>query len=340
MLEKRIILNINNVYTANAFNTPEGVLIGAGSETDPDVRLYDLSQDTYESIPGCPGGLMSFVPVPGQSNAYVTIMGLFPPFKGKEAGLYLHSKTATGWNTVKTMEFPFAHRCEFINRAGHHFLVAAAVSKFKENPDDWSLPGVVHLIDMDKNPDPQWKSKIIDSIINRNHGMTRTEVGGTETICVSGTEGIFYLETGDTEPWQIIPLFNNEVSEMTFIDLNGDGAREMVTVEPFHGNTLNIYKHTGSVWKLLFQDSISFGHGLSSGIFNGEPIIVVGSRRDSMALDIFTINDLAKGSVNRKLIEKGAGPTQTQVFSAGNTDYILSANQRKNEVALYTGSLD
>ena len=33
--------------------------------------------------------------------------------------------------------------------------------------------------------------------------------------------------------------------------------------------------------------------------------------------------------------EEDAGPTQTQVFSANGTDYILSANQKKNEVALY-----
>jgi hypothetical protein len=36
------------------------------------------------------------------------------------------------------------------------------------------------------------------------------------------------------------------------------------------------------------------------------------------------------------VIEEDAGPTQTQVFTANNTDYILSANQKKNEVAVYS----
>ena len=39
-------------------------------------------------------------------------------------------------------------------------------------------------------------------------------------------------------------------------------------------------------------------------------------------------------------IEKEAGPTQTQVFTYNSRDYILSVNQRKNEVALYYGSLE
>ena len=51
-------------------------------------------------------------------------------------------------------------------------------------------------------------------------------------------------------------------------------ANEMITIEPFHGNTLNIYKRTGDQWEQRYSDSLSFGHGLSSGVFNGKPVIV------------------------------------------------------------------
>jgi hypothetical protein len=37
------------------------------------------------------------------------------------------------------------------------------------------------------------------------------------------------------------------------------------------------------------------------------------------------------------VVEHDAGPTQTQVFRMDGKDYILSANQRKHEVALYSG---
>jgi hypothetical protein len=56
-------------------------------------------------------------------------------------------------------------------------------------------------------------------------------------------------------------------------------------------------------------------------------------------LEIFTVGNLEKGIVNRQVIEQDAGPTQTQVFTFRNSDYILSANQKKNEVALYSSGL-
>jgi hypothetical protein len=339
MLTKQTILKIKNVYTANAFQTTEGYFIGAGSETEPDVQLYDLANEKAETVGDCPGGMMSFIPVPDHPDSFVTIMGLFPPFKGKTAGIYLHQKSGSDWKTVKALELPFAHRCEFISHRGNHCLIAAAVSKYKEDPADWSRPGIVQVVSLGDGPEPAWQSEIIDTGITRNHGMTKTEINGHETICVSGAEGIFSIVPGQEDQWNVNSIFEKEVSEMTFIDLDGDGNREMVTVEPFHGNTLNIYKYSGSGWELRFSDSLSFGHGLSSGVFNSTPTIVVGSRRGSFALETITVSDLAKGAVTRKVIEEDAGPTQTQVFSYGSVDYIMSANQGKNEVALYTGNI-
>jgi hypothetical protein len=121
---------------------------------------------------------------------------------------------------------------------------------------------------------------------------------------------------------------------LTLIDLDGDGVDELVTIEPFHGNTLNVYKCTDGQWNKLFQDELWFGHGLSAGMFNGEPIFVVGNRRGPLTLNMY--RRLEDGSFSRETLEEEAGPTQTLVFTADDgTDYILSANQLKNEVALY-----
>jgi hypothetical protein len=43
----------------------------------------------------------------------------------------------------------------------------------------------------------------------------------------------------------------------------------------------------------------------------------------------------ADGTFSRETLEEEAGPTQTLVFTAEGVDYILSANQLKDEVALY-----
>ena len=338
MWKKEIILQIQDVYTANAFKTNAGLFIGAGSETGDQVYLYDLSNRKERRVNNCPGGMMSFIPVPGNADLFVTIMGLFPPFIGKDTGLYLHQSKGKEWETIKVLELPFAHRCEILTRGGKNYLFAATVSKFKEEPKDWSRPGEIHLVELGDDLRIPWKSRIIDCSITRNHGMLKRTIDGKETILVSGQEGIFYLEWSEDKGWTLQPLFGKEVSEMTLIDLDGDGNDELVTIEPFHGQAVNIYKQIKGKWEIQFSDSLSFGHGLSSGMMNGEPIVIVGNRSNSLSLDSFHIRALSTGRVERKTIEAGVGPTQTQIFSDGATDYILSANQKKNEVALYSVS--
>ncbi len=335
MLEKESILEIKNIYTANAFQVKGECFVGAGSETEPDVKLYHLQHRQTEQITGCPGGMMSFLPVPGRNNQYISIMGLFPPFIGGEAGLYLHTVSSGRWRTEKVMDLPFAHRCEFIQEGNNVFLVAATVSRFKEDPSDWSRPGELHIIDIGKQDQLPWKSSVTDQKLFRNHGMTKIILDGAQAICVSGAEGIFAVQRKQKN-WQIDPVFHREVSEMCFIDLDGDGVDELVTIEPFHGDSICIYKREAKQWNLLFSDSLSFGHGLSAGYFQGIPVVVAGNRSGSFALEMFTANNLAKGIVEKSVIETEAGPTQTQVFTYGSVDYILSANQRKNEVAIYS----
>jgi hypothetical protein len=339
MLKKETILKIKNIYTANAFHINGNNYVGAGSETDPEVKLYDIDSSREERIPDCPGGMMSFLPVPDGKGKFVSIMGLFPPFIGGEAGLFFHRFSSGVWSTIKAMELPFAHRCEFIRKKRDHFLIAATVSSYKENPSDWANPGELHVIDISRQEGFPWRSEVLDQKLFRNHGMTKTILDGEEVVCVSGAEGIFSIHKKEND-WQLDLLFPHEASEMSFIDLDGDGIDELVTIEPFHGNTLCMYKKIENEWRLLFSDTLSFGHGLSAGMFQGKPRVAVGNRSGSLSLEIFSIDDLSKGNVIKSVIESMTGPTQTQFFSAANVDYILSANQRKNEVAIYSGKME
>ncbi len=337
MIKKEVIHEIKNVYTANFFMAGGEPLIAAGSETEPVVRLFHPGSGAVEEIPGCPGGMMSFLPVPGRPDQFVSIMGLFPPFIGKDAGLYLHTRSSGGWSTVKAMELPFAHRCEFIQNRGEVFLLAASVSRHKEEPSDWSLPGELHLVALDSQKGLPWKPEVLEKGIIRNHGMSRAKINGEETVAVSGEEGIFTIHREGSGKWITRLLFQGEVSEMSLLDLDGDGEDELVTIEPFHGDQLSIYKREGKAWGLRFTAPLEFGHGLGAGMYNGVPVVVAGHRSGSLNLEMFSVADLAGGVVSKRVLEAGAGPTQTQVFRMKGRDYILSANQRKHEVALYSG---
>jgi len=334
-MKKKVILNIESVYTANAFQVDADFYIGAGSETKPEVYLYNLSSGKSSFVSGCPGGVMSFIPLPGNPNMFFSIMGLFPPFIGAKAGVFMHERNDENWATTKVMDLPFAHRCEIVNRNGINYLFAASVSVHKKDPADWSKKGEVYLARLGKDFQLPLKWEKIDDSLTRNHGMIRAQVNGKETVCISGAEGIFYFEQDANDAWIKKPLFEKEVSEFGFVDLDGDGQKELVTIEPFHGQTMSVYKKMEEKWELKFSDSLSFGHGLSCGMFKQKPIIVVGSRRGTFALDMFKVVNFQNGIFKREMIEGDTGPTQTQVFFANGTDYILSSNQKKNEVVLY-----
>ena len=335
MYKKKKILDIEAVYTANAFQNEAGHYIGAGSETRDEVYLYDLARSECSPIPRQPGGMMSFVPIPGKRDLFVSVMGLFPPFIGKEAGVYLHSRMETNWESGMALALPFAHRCETLKAGDRDYLIVSTVSKEKSNASDWSQPGEIYVVDLENCEFKKWKANLIDNSITRNHGMLKICRNGQEHLYVCGAEGIFSIRM-DGEDWLLENVFDSEVSEMAFEDLNGDGQDELITIEPFHGNTLNVYQQKGLQWIKRFSDSLSFGHGLSAGVFRSEPSIVVGNRGESMALERFIVNDLKTGETERQVIEEGVAPTQTQVFTFDSTDYILSANQNKNEVALYS----
>lgn len=330
-MNKKKILEIKSVYTANAFKVDGRTCVGAGSETTPAVYLQDLASGESSFVDGCPGGVMSFVPVPGHPDLFYSIMGLFPPFVGADAGVFMHRRKADGWDTVKAMALPFAHRCDILEKGGKNYVFAASCSKFKENPADWSLSGELYVIPL--NADGlAGEPELVYNKIWRHHGMLKACIEGEETILFSGAEGIFYMVL-DGGKWAVKQFFDHEVSEFALIDLDGDGVDELITIEPFHGNTLNVYKCVDGKWDKLYTDELWFGHGLSAGMFKGEPIFVVGNRRGPLTLNMY--RRLADGSFSRETLEEEAGPTQSLVFTADGTDYILSANQLKDEVAIY-----
>lgn len=331
-MKKKTILEIRNVYTANAFILDGVAHVGAGSETTPAVYLHNLHTGASSLVDGCPGGVMSFVPVPGNPNLFYSVMGLFPPFVGKDAGIFMHHRTSTTWVTSKVMSLPFAHRCDILRKDGRNWLFAASCSKYKAEPADWSQSGELYVTALDEQTGLSGIPELVYDQIWRHHGMLKARVCGEDTLLFSGAEGIFYMVREDGK-WSVRHLFDHEVSEFGLVDLDGDGQDELVTIEPFHGNSLNVYKHADQGWQRIYSDELWFGHGLSCGVFQGEGVIVVGNRRGPLTLNLY--RRCGDGSFCRETLEEQAGPTQTQVFSADGKDYILSANQLKNEVALY-----
>jgi hypothetical protein len=333
MLTKRKILDLPFVYTANEFKLGNQAFIGAGSEREHPVYLVNYNENNIIKISDGPGGMMSLLPVPGKPDQLLSVMGLFPPFIGADAGIYNHKLINGLWTTKKVIPLPFAHRCEILNQKGKNHLFIATVSRHKDNPADWSRPGELHHIEIEDIGQNDSKTEILLNNLFKNHGMIKRINKGVESICISGTEGIFDILPGTNNNWIVNQLFDREVSEFSFFDLDNDGEDDLVTIEPFHGNEICVYKKTSSGWDKQYSSPLSFGHGLSAGIFNNQRIIVAGNRRESEALEMHVVHK--SGEIEKIIIEEHAGPTQIKIFHNKDSDFILSANQIKNEVALY-----
>lgn len=334
MFEKIKLLSMPNIYTANAFERNNKLYIGIGPEKEGAASLIEFPSCSVTQIGDGPGGMMSLIPISGKENMLVSVMGLFPPFKGKDAGIYLHKYIERKWTTAKVIDMPFAHRCEIIQVDHINYLFSATVSEYKEEPADWSKPGQVFLTRLDNPDQEKWDTQLLSDTIYRNHGMIKATINGKPSICVSGTEGIFAFTPDKKGEITTTQLFHTAVSEFTFLDMNGNGEDELVTIEPFHGNSLNIYRSTTKGWERIYDAPLSFGHGLSAGFLAGIPSIAVGNRSEDTSLLLFRPSG-SKERFDRICVEEATGTTQTQFFRHVGTDYLLSANQLKSEAALY-----
>lgn len=333
-IKKKVLFELPSVYTADVFEYNASLYIGAGPEKNGVVILHNLDNNSVEYIEPVPGGTMSLLPVPGKPDTFISVMGLFPPFIGYEGGIYLHKKEGISWTTKRVLHIPFAHRCDILTINGDNYLFSACVSKNKQNVEDWSEPGQLYVTDLSKEV---WEKELVIDNLWKNHGMLKYSSGAFpplqsktthDILFISGVEGVFalYMEEGIFKNERI---FNHEVSEFAF--LNMDGSLYMATIEPFHGNSFNIYCYKSS-WQKVFDSSLEFGHGLSAGFFHGKPSVAVGNRRGSMALELIQFES---GVFRKYVLDEQVAPTQTKFFVFHNTEYLLSANQNKNEVTIY-----
>ena len=328
--------NIEKGYTVSVVKINGINMLAVGTEGLGKEYLLSLPDFQPQELCVGPGGTMSILNVPVEnSNDLVSIMGLFPPFVGFEAGVYYHLWSENGWCEYKIIDLPFSHRMEWMDADGVATLLVACVSKHKENPTDWSLPGILYAATLESH-DQKWQLTPVIEGLTRNHGLLKTIHNGVTSLLVSGAEGVFRVFWDSVQKrWVSEKWLDCEVSEIAKIDLDGDGVDELITIEPFHGNKLVVYKIDNGNWVKKFDTELSFGHGLCANFINGQPTILVGNRASGKELLAFRPIDLKVGQMQRIVIEADAGPTQTIITDIEGKAHIISSNQSKGEISLY-----
>ena len=176
---------------------------------------------------------------------------------------------------------------------------------------------------------------ILDGLY-RNHGFWQTKKGGKDVGYFGSDQGILRVSAPEKRggQWKTELIMEGHIGEIATIDIDNDGEDEIMTIEEFHGDTIQIYKKIDGkytkVWK--YDNEIDFAHALVGTKLAGQNAFVCGVRRKDCELFAVTYED---GEYKVTMIEKGVGPANLCVVNEKDRDIIVAANHTANEAAVY-----
>lgn len=277
------------------------------------------------------GGCMSIIPIPNKDNEFLAIMDFYLKVSPSKSKLVWGKYTDGQWEIKDVLYLPYLHRFDIYDIEGKNYFIGATIADDKEFKDDWRKPGSIYLGEIPEVPSDGFEIKKIHGDLFRNHGYYKyVDEDGIRGYFASD-EGVFVLNP--YENWSLTKVLDGPIGEIALKDINGDGELEMITIEPFHGDTIKLYeKHDGhykEVYKVPFE--LNFGHTLVGDTLAGKPMFVGGIRR--IGNQLFTLEH-EDGEYQLTIIDDG-GPSNVAIGHLEDKDYIVSANHTRNEAAVY-----
>lgn len=345
---------LSNPYAVGPLQPEDGVGFLAAPETEGPVLRVRLEDGVWrdEVIASGPGGCMSIISEPGRPGSYLAIMQCYPIFRFEAGGIYrLPADTRAGGAPQRLFELPFVHRIETVPAEAGYHLVAATITQAKDSQEDWSRPGVVYHAWIPYDGEPGELTPVLEGLYH-NHGMLRTRADGRDVVLVSGDQGLFAITFDDSSnPRADGPLLEAPISEIALVDLLGDGAAQLVTIEPFHGNRIVLYRARQQtnplereIWSEVWSAPAAFGHGLWAGSLGGEPAVLVSDRRENADLRLLRRAagaETGEAAVADEVVltdepvAMGVSAANMAVLDTDSQTYVAATEQGTGEIAVY-----
>ena len=314
-------------------------IVVAAEKTDACV-LFDEEGNYEDTIWTEPGGTMSLVQWPGSNGVFLASQRMYSPNDSKDAEIVIVSpKASGGWSVETLVKVPFVHRFDVLSVGEKHYLIASTIKSGHEYMEDWSSPGQVLVAEL-----PQEASScaglsltVIKEGLLRNHGYCRQENSDGDYSVISADNGVFSVmpPNKDNSEWEVKLLLDEPVSDIDFVDFDGDGKSEMITLSPFHGDTISVYHFGDHGYELMYEypRKVGFVHSLWAGILEGKPYAIIGHRKgESRDLLGFSYQD---GSFKVEVLDKDVGSTNILYYVRNAQPCLVSTNREINEIAFY-----
>lgn len=322
------------------YNDQDYILVAA--EKVNKCLLFDLEGHVVDTVWDGPGGTMSMVQVPNSNGQFVATQKFYSPNDSKEAKLVLVTPIAKGnWDVKIIAELPFVHRFDIVNKDGVNYVIACTIKSDHEFKDDWNHPGKIltavmpdDLSTLDENHQLQFTA--IKEGLTKNHGYCRVKKENEDYSLVGTDNGVFKVGlTGKgVNDWYIEKLLDIPCSDMAEADFDGDGVNEMITISPFHGDTIRVFKNVNGTYEKVWECpmKMEFAHSIWAGKLFDQDCAIIGHRKGERNLVMFSYEN---GAYKYDILDHDCGSANVFRYQRGNVECLVSTNREINEIAFY-----
>ena len=335
---KQFVHSLEKCYALSTLNLDGQAHLLVAAEKHAPCYLFDTEGNLIDTVWQEPGGIMTMVPVPGRDGTFLATHQFYSPNDSADARLVCAERKLEGWRITTIAELPFVHRFDVISVGGIPYVLACTLKSGHEYKNDWRFPGKLWAGVLKDDPAGPLELHILKEGLGHNHGYTRYEENGVVSGIISCDEGVFRV-TPPAEPeqgWKIEQLTHKAASDAVLLDLDGDGQPELLTISPFHGDTVTIWHLEDGKYVCVYEhpEKLPFLHAIYGGTVYNRPTVYVGNREGDRLLLGFWY-DRKAGSYCYDEVDRGVGPANCLLFERNGHPALLAANRETNEIAIY-----
>lgn len=329
--------DITRCYCASHINIDDKCYLLFASE-DPKSICYsylldeDMKRETVWSDDR--GGCMSIIPLKNKKGQFLAVNEFYLKISPSVSKLVKGKKTFDGWQIKDIFNLPYLHRFDVLNIDDKNYLVCATIARDKAFKEDWSRPGQVYVGEIadDLENNNIVLHQVADDLY-RNHGFCKGTYNGKDCCYIGSDQGLFRLTLEDNK-WKFEKVLSGMIGEVALVDIDNDGIEEIMTIEPFHGQEIYVYKLVDDKYQRVYKyvNEIDFAHALVATELAGKKCFVAGVRRKRCELFVLTYEN---DKFVEHIVDQQVGPANIDVIHHKGKEYILSANHTANEAAIY-----